>query len=103
MLEESQKAVRDALNNQDSTKLQNSTAILRQEQYNDNRRMMSELLAPLSHQLHDMRVMFEGTKSASGEVSQKIEEFKRLMLNAPGAVNGPMLSTTIGAVSPIEA
>ena len=61
--------------------------------YNDNRRMMMEMLAPLSQQLMDMRTLYEGSKHENREMTAKMEELKRMYSSGPilsGAASQPM-------------
>ena len=68
---------------------------------------MLEMMVPLNQQLNDMKLLYENTKSCSGQVETKIEELKKVMvmqqntltgapqqnnMGVPGQVNGAMFS-----------
>lgn len=69
--------------------------MLRQEIYNDNRRLMSEILVPLTQQIQDIKVLHEDTKESRDTVVKKIEDWKKTLQSMPGSMNGPMISSTI--------
>jgi len=37
------------------------------------------MLAPLNQQLNEMKLMYENTKSVSGDVGSKIDELKKVL------------------------
>ena len=82
MLESNQKQMGEVINNMMN---QNQTghesgASIKQNIFNENRRMMLEMMVPLNQQLNDMKLLYENTKSCSSNVEQKIEELKRVMV-----------------------
>ena len=56
-----------------------SGASIKQNIFNENRRMMLEMMVPLNSQLGDMKLLYENTKSCSNQVETKIDELKKLM------------------------
>jgi hypothetical protein len=45
--------------------------------------MLLQMLAPMTQQLNEMKLLYENSRAVSGEVGGKIEELKRV-LNAQG-------------------
>jgi hypothetical protein len=56
-----------------------SGASLKQNIFNENRRMMLEMMVPLNSQLNDMKLLYENTKMTSIDVERKIDELKKVM------------------------
>jgi hypothetical protein len=56
-----------------------SGASLKQNIFNENRRMMLEMMVPLNSQLNDMKLLYENTKATSHDVEKKIDELKKVM------------------------
>ena len=56
-----------------------SGASLKQNIFNENRRMMLEMMVPLNQQLNDMKLLYENTKACSSDLDKKIEEMKKVM------------------------
>ena len=52
---------------------------MKQNIFNENRRMMLEMMVPLNSQLGDMKLLYENTKACSDQVETKIDELKKLM------------------------
>jgi hypothetical protein len=69
---------------------------IRQNVFNENRRMMLEMMAPMQAQLNEMKLLYENTKTCSNDVGDKIDELKKVIAvqqaNITGAPN-PMLSS----------
>ena len=81
MLEQNQKQMGEVINNimnQQSTGHE-SGASIKQNIFNENRRMMLEMMVPLNSQLGDMKLLYENTKACSNQVETKIDELKKLM------------------------
>jgi hypothetical protein len=47
--------------------------------FNDNRRMMLEMMAPINTQLNEMKLLYENTKNCSNDVGDKIDELKKII------------------------
>ena len=92
MQEENQK-IFAAMASQD--KAASNTAQIRQELYNDNRRMMGELLAPLSRQVQEFKELHSSTKQFSQAAVHKMERLEKQLSQGPGSLAGPMLSSFI--------
>jgi len=56
-----------------------SSASIKQNVFNENRRMMLEMMAPINQQLNEMKLLYENTKSCSGDVGTKIDELKKII------------------------
>jgi len=56
-----------------------SASNLKQNVFNENRRMMLEMLAPVTTQLNEMKLLYENTKSCSNDVGGKIDELKKVI------------------------
>lgn len=54
-------------------------ANLKQNVFNENRRMMLEMMAPINAQLNEMKLLYENTKSCSTDVGNKIDELKKVI------------------------
>ena len=69
---------------------------IRQNVFNENRRMMLEMMAPMQAQLNEMKLLYENTKTCSNDVGGKIDELKKIIAvqqaNITGAPN-PMLNS----------
>ena len=82
MLESNQKQMGEVINNvmnQNKTGHE-SGASVKQNIFNENRRMMLEMMVPLNQQLNDMKLLYENTKACSTGVETKIEELKKVMV-----------------------
>lgn len=67
MIGESQKQLGEVLNNamnQGMTGM-NNPAALKQQVFQENRMMLLEMMAPIAHQVNDMKLMHEHTKAYS--------------------------------------
>lgn len=56
-----------------------SSSNIKQNVFNENRRMMLEMLAPINIQFNEMKLLYENTKSCSSEVGGKIDELKKII------------------------
>ena len=99
MLENNQGQMGEVINNimnQNATGHE-SGATIKQNIFNENRRMMLEMMVPLNQQLNDMKLLYENTKACSSDVENKIEELKKVMvmqmntLNGGGSMGGQMM------------
>jgi hypothetical protein len=81
MLEQKQKQIGKVINNKMHSNAtgNESGAGLKQKIFNENRRMMLEMLVPLNSQLNDMKLLYENTKATSVDVEKKIDELKKVM------------------------
>ena len=52
---------------------------IRQNVFNENRRMMLEMMAPMQAQLNEMKLLYENTKTCSNDVGDKIDELKKVI------------------------
>ena len=52
---------------------------LKQNVFNENRRMMLDMLNPVQTQLNEMKLLYQNTKSCSGDVNTKIDELKKII------------------------
>jgi hypothetical protein len=66
------------INNQGQTGHE-SGAVVKQNVFNENRRMMLEMMAPINSQLNDMKLLYENTKSTSTNLEDKIDVLKKVM------------------------
>ena len=55
----------------------NTAATLKQQIFNDSRRMLLDMMIPFNQQLNDMRLMYENNKSLSKDLGDKIDELKK--------------------------
>jgi len=81
MLENNQKQMGDVINNimnQPNTGA-SSGAGVKQNVFNDNRKMMLEMMVPMNQQLNEMKLLYENTKSCSTDLEQKINELKKVL------------------------
>ena len=76
-----------------------AAANVKQNTFNDNRRMMLEMMAPINSQLNEMKVLYENTKNCSTDVGNKIDELKKViqlqqnsLTGGQGAGPNPMLN-----------
>lgn len=76
-----------------------AAANVKQNVFNDNRRMMLEMMAPVNAQLNEMKLLYENTKTCSTDVGSKIDELKKIiqlqqssLTGGQGAGPNPMLS-----------
>jgi hypothetical protein len=81
MLEQNQKQIGEVINNimHSNSTGHESGAGLKQNIFNENRRMMLEMMVPLNSQLNDMKLLYENTKATSVDVEKKIDELKKVM------------------------
>ena len=56
-----------------------SGAGLKQNIFNENRRMMLEMMVPMNQQLNEMKLLYENTRACSSDLEQKIESLKKVM------------------------
>ena len=63
----------------------NSSSAVRQQVFNENRTMFLQMMAPVTQQLNDMKLVYENSKSASSDIGDKIDELKKIiaMQSAP--------------------
>ena len=81
MLERNQTQMGECINNilnQPKTGA-TSGAGIKQNVFNDNRKMMLEMMVPINQQLNDMKLLYENTKSCSSDLEKKIDELKKDM------------------------
>ena len=89
MLENNQRQMGEVINNimnQQRTGHE-SGASVKQNIFNENRRMMLEMMVPLNQQLNDMKLLYENTKACSTDVETKIDELKRVMVMQSNALS----------------
>lgn len=65
-----------------------SAANVKQNVFNENRRMMLEMLNPVTVQLNEMKLLYENTKSCSNEVGVKIDELKKIIALQQNTITG---------------
>lgn len=88
MLEKNQNQMGEVINNimnQGATGHE-SGAGLKQNIFNENRRMMLEMMVPLNQQLNEMKLLYENTKTCSTDLDGKIESLKRVMTSQLGTL-----------------
>lgn len=56
-----------------------SGAGLKQNVFNENRRMMLEMMVPVNQQLNEMKILYENTRSTSGDLESKITDLKKII------------------------
>ena len=56
-------------------------ANLKQQVFNDNRRMLLEMMIPFNQQLNEMKLLYENTKSCSSDLGSKIDDLKKIFSN----------------------
>lgn len=56
-----------------------SAANIRQQIFHENRNMMLQMTAPLTHQLNEMKVLYENSKATSSDIGGKIDELKKVI------------------------
>lgn len=81
VLDNNQKQIGDIINNlmnKGATGAESSGNI-KQNVFNENRRMMLEMLNPVNVQLNEMKLLYENTKSCSSDVGGKIDELKKII------------------------
>ena len=64
--------------------------------FQDNRKMMLDMMAPMNKQLNEMKLLHENTKACSGELEKKIDELKRVMGMQSGALQNGQLMPSLG-------
>ena len=77
-----------------------SGASVKQNVFNENRRMMLEMMVPLNQQLNDMKLLYENTKQCSTGVETKIEELKKVMVMQQNSLTGA--SQPVGQAMPMQ-
>jgi len=88
MLERNQKQMGEVINNimnQPQTGTTSGAAV-KQNVFNENRKMMLDMMIPVNQQLNDMKLLYENTKSCSSDLEKKIDELKRVMSMQAGAL-----------------
>jgi hypothetical protein len=65
-----------------------SSSNIKQNVFNENRRMMLEMLAPVNTQLNEMKLLYENTKSCSNDVGTKIDELKKVIALQTNSITG---------------
>lgn len=69
---------------------------VKQSVFQDNRKMMLDMMAPMNQQLNEMRLLHENTKQCSGDLEKKIDELKRVLgMQAGQLAGGPLLSAPV--------
>ena len=81
VLENNQKQIGDIIQNMSTQGTTGPEAgpNIKQNVFNENRRMMLEMLAPINSQLNEMKLLYENTKSCSNDVGGKIDELKKII------------------------
>ena len=75
----------------------NSGAGVKQNVFNDNRKMMLEMLVPMNQQLNEMKILYENTKSCSTELESKINELKKVLtMQASQLQSGQSIGSSYG-------
>ena len=82
VLENNQKSIGDIISNVMNQRGTggDSSANVKQSVFNENRRMMLEMMAPINVQMNEMKLLYENTKSCSNDVSGKIDELKKVIM-----------------------
>ena len=57
----------------------NTAYALKQQVFNENRLMFLQMMAPVTQQLNDMKLLYENSKSASSDIGQKIDDLKKTL------------------------
>lgn len=81
MLDRNQKQMGEVINNicnQPNTGAQSGAGV-KQNVFNDNRKMMMEMMLPMNQQLNEMKLLYENTRSCSTDLEGKINELKKVM------------------------
>ena len=65
-----------------------SSGNIKQNVFNENRRMMLEMMAPINQQLNEMKLLYENTKSCSSDVGNKIDELKKIITLQQNSLTG---------------
>lgn len=50
-----------------------SGAAIKQNVFNENRRAMLEMMAPMNQQMNEMKLLYENTKATSSGMEEKID------------------------------
>jgi hypothetical protein len=82
MLDVNQQNITNALSNLNPRNEGNN---LRQEIYNDNRRMLLEILAPLNTQIASIKQIYQETKECAREVNQNTENIRKTVMETKGS------------------
>ena len=64
--------------NQPNTGAQSGAGV-KQNVFNDNRKMMLEMMVPMNQQLNEMKLLYENTKACSTDLESKITELKKVL------------------------
>lgn len=102
MLESNQSQMGEVINNimnSNATGHENG-ASLKQNIFNENRRMMLEMMVPLNQQLNDMKLLYENTKTCSTDLDSKIEEMKKIMTMQMSSLNSGAPNQSYGSMAP---
>ncbi|TNV86295.1 hypothetical protein FGO68_gene5988 [Halteria grandinella] len=81
VLEQNQKSMTEVLSNvfnQNATGPSTAQNV-RQQIFHENRTMMLQMMAPMNQQLNEMKLLYENSKAASGDIGGKIDELKRVL------------------------
>ena len=90
VLEENQKQIGEIianLMNRGGTGTE-SSANIKQNVFNENRRMMLEMLQPINQQFNEMQLLYENTKTCSNDVGTKIDELKKIVALQQASLGG---------------
>ncbi|CAI2381350.1 unnamed protein product [Moneuplotes crassus] len=93
LLENSQKALTEVLNNNMNGSNSNGYS-LKQEIQQENRMMMLDIIAPLNQRCMEMKHLHESTRACADGMAGKMEDLKNIIASSH-SMNAPMLSSTI--------
>jgi hypothetical protein len=81
VLEQNQKCMTEVINNvlNQSSTGPGSTQNVRQQIFHENRAMMLQMMAPMTQQLNEMKILYENSKTTSTDIGTKIDELKRIL------------------------
>jgi hypothetical protein len=69
---------------------------VKQSVFQDNRKMMLDMMTPMNQQLNEMRLLHENTKQVFGDLEKKIDELKRVLgMRAGQLAGGPLLRAPV--------
>lgn len=90
VLEGNQKQIGDIINNMMNRGATgtDSSANLKQNVFNENRRMMLEMMQPVNQQLNEMKLLYENTRTCSTDVGSKIDELKKIIALQQNSISG---------------
>lgn len=82
LLAQSQNTIAEVINNvmnQGASGI-NSAQALKQQIFSENQRMILDIIAPLTHQLTEVKLLHENSKAYSSEMANKIDELKKAIV-----------------------